>query len=70
MQGILQRFTFFSLLHVHGDDIIMHPAIVIFPQAGYSYYIVLTDCSSYVSTEIRIIYSVKKIFSFSEFCIS
>ena len=26
MQRILQRFTSFSLLNVHGDDIIMPPA--------------------------------------------
>ena len=52
MQEILQRFTFFSYLlpAVHGDDIIMPPAIVVFPQASYSYYIILTDYSSYVGT--------------------
>jgi len=47
-QEILRRFSFFSYLHVsmHGDDVIMPPAIVIFPGARYSYYIILTDYSS------------------------
>ena len=49
-QEILQRFSFFSyqLPAVHGDDVIMPPAIVVFPQVRYNYYIILTDYSSWV----------------------
>jgi len=46
-QEILTRFSFFSyqLPAVHGDDVIMPPAIVVFPWARY---IILTDYSSWV----------------------
>jgi len=49
-QEILRRFSFFSyhLPTVHGDDVIMPPAIVVFPQARQNYYIILTDYSSWV----------------------
>ena len=33
---------------VHGDDVIMPPAIVVFPRARYNYYIILTDYTSWV----------------------
>ena len=47
-QEILQQFSFFSywLPAVHGDDVIVPPAIVIFPQGRCNYYIILTDYSS------------------------
>jgi len=47
-QEILQQFKFFSyqLPTVHGDDVIMPLAIVVFPQSRYNYYIVLTDYGS------------------------
>ena len=47
---ILRRFSFFSyqLPAVQGDDLIIPPALIIFPQVRYNYYIVLTDYSSWV----------------------
>jgi len=44
-QEILRRFSFFSyqLPAVHGDDVIMPPAIIVFPRARYNYYILLYD---------------------------
>jgi len=41
-QEILRRFSFFSywLPAVHGDDVIMPPAVVVFPRARYNYYII------------------------------
>ena len=49
-QEILRRFSFFSyrLPAVHADDVIMPQAIVVFPRARYDYYIILTDCISWV----------------------
>jgi len=49
-QEILQQFSFFSnrLPAVHGGDIIMPLAIVVFPQDRYKYYRILTDHSSWV----------------------
>jgi len=46
-QEILWRFSFFSywLPAVHGDDVIVLPAIVVFLQARCNYYIILTDYS-------------------------
>ena len=50
----MQWFSFFSywLPAVHGDDIILPPAIVVFPRARYNYYIILTDYSSWVQKHI------------------
>jgi len=47
-QEILRRFSIFGyqLPAVHGDDVIMPLAIVIFPQARYYYYVLLTDYGS------------------------
>ena len=49
-QEILRRFSFFSyrLPAVHGDDVIMPPAIVVFPRARYISNIILADYTSWV----------------------
>jgi len=49
-QEILRRFSFFSyrLPAVHGNGVVMPPAIVVFPWARYNYYTILTDYSSWV----------------------
>ena len=40
-------FFSYRLPATHGEDVIMPPVIVIFPQARYNYYYsILTDCSS------------------------